>query len=116
MNSSTAKVIAFRREAPISEQLEALPVWSSAEDLATLLELTDRRVRQLCELGMPKATRGRYPTSDCVGWYVRYLRGLNARSKISARQRLTEMKERRWTYQAEYLELKLKWMKLRFAK
>ena len=49
----------------------------SAEVLAKLLDLTERRVRQLSAEGViPKAARGRYEVVGAVRGYIRYLRDL----------------------------------------
>lgn len=40
--------------------------------MAAILGLTDRRLRQLVEMGLPKTGHGLYPMAACVQWYVKY--------------------------------------------
>src|SRR5262245_61802217 len=37
------------------------------------LNLSERRVGQLVELGMPREGRGQYDPVKCAAWYIRYL-------------------------------------------
>lgn len=46
--------------------------------LAKLIGITERRVRQLCEEGMPRHLRGQHPLLASVQWYQCYLRRLGA--------------------------------------
>ena len=59
--------------------------------VAYFLGITDRRVRQLCDEGMPRAARGLYPLVRCVRWY-------NAYWKTHPAKRINDQK---------YLKLKL---------
>jgi phage terminase Nu1 subunit (DNA packaging protein) len=43
--------------------------------IATLFNLTPRRVQQLANEGMPKADRGNYDVRACTMWYIRYMQG-----------------------------------------
>ena len=55
----------------------------SAEVLAKLLDITERRVRQLSSDGIiPKVSRGRYEMIGAVRGYIRYLRDLNIQSDV----------------------------------
>lgn len=55
----------------------------SAEVLAKLLDITERRVRQLSAEGIiPKVSRGRYEMIGAVRGYIRYLRELNIQSDV----------------------------------
>lgn len=42
--------------------------------VAGILGLTDRRLRQLVERGMPKSGRGRFPLAGCIRWYINFWR------------------------------------------
>ncbi len=42
--------------------------------VCAVLELTERRIGQLVNLGMPKAGRGEYVLDDVMIWYIRYLK------------------------------------------
>jgi hypothetical protein len=50
------------------------PTGVSTGFLADMLGLSDVRLSQLVEIGMPKAGRGMFPTRDAVRWYVEFLR------------------------------------------
>ena len=81
----------------------------SAEVLAKLLDLTERRVRQLSAEGViPKAARGRYEVVGAVRGYIRYLRdlalkgdlgtadyGIERARLVKARADLAEMEAKR---------------------
>ena len=55
----------------------------SAEVLAKLLDITERRVRQLSAEGViPKVARGRYEMIGSVRGYIRYLRDLNIQGDV----------------------------------
>ena len=55
----------------------------SAEVLAKLLDITERRVRQLSAEGIiPKVARGRYEMVGAVRGYIRYLRDLNIQGDV----------------------------------
>jgi len=55
----------------------------SAEVLAKLLDITERRVRQLSAEGIiPKVSRGRYEMVGAVRGYIRYLRDLNLQGDV----------------------------------
>ncbi len=55
----------------------------SAEVLAKLLDITERRVRQLSAEGIiPKVSRGRYEMVGAVRGYIRYLRNLNLQGDV----------------------------------
>lgn len=55
----------------------------SAEVLAKLLDITERRVRQLSAEGIiPKVARGRYEMVGAVRGYIRYLRDLNLQGDV----------------------------------
>jgi phage terminase Nu1 subunit (DNA packaging protein) len=41
--------------------------------LASVLNLTERRVQQLVPEGLPKEERGKYDLGKCMAWYIRYL-------------------------------------------
>lgn len=41
--------------------------------LSEVLGVSERRVRQLVELGMPRAEAGRYDLTTCARWYIEYL-------------------------------------------
>ncbi|MDX9859313.1 MAG: terminase small subunit, Nu1 [Rhodospirillales bacterium] len=56
-----------------------------AEVLAKLLDISERRVRQLCAEGViPKAARGRYEVVGAVRGYIRYLRDLALKGEVGA--------------------------------
>lgn len=50
------------------------PTGVSTLYLADMLGLSEVRISQLVEMGMPKAGRGMFPTRDAVRWYVEFLR------------------------------------------
>ena len=55
----------------------------SAEVLAKLLDITERRVRQLSAEGViPRVARGRYEMIGSVRGYIRYLRDLNIQGDV----------------------------------
>ena len=55
----------------------------SAEVLAKLLDITERRVRQLSAEGIiPKVARGRYEMVGAVRGYIRYLRDLTLKGEV----------------------------------
>jgi len=55
----------------------------SAEVLAKLLDITERRVRQLSAEGIiPKVARGRYEMVGAVRGYIRYLRELSLKGEV----------------------------------
>lgn len=43
--------------------------------VATALNVTERRVQQLSKEGLPKELRGKYELGKCMLWYIRYLQG-----------------------------------------
>jgi phage terminase Nu1 subunit (DNA packaging protein) len=45
-----------------------------AAQLSKVLNLSQRRIRQLAVAGMPKAKRGRYDLAQCVTWHTQYLK------------------------------------------
>jgi phage terminase Nu1 subunit (DNA packaging protein) len=56
-----------------------------AEIIAKLLDVTERRVRQLSSEGViPKAARGRYEVVGAVRGYIRYLRNLALKGEVGA--------------------------------
>lgn len=56
-----------------------------AEVIAKLLDVTERRVRQLSSEGViPKAARGRYEVVGAVRGYIRYLRNLALKGEVGA--------------------------------
>ena len=56
-----------------------------AEVLAKLLDITERRVRQLSAEGViPKVARGRYEVVAAVRGYIRYLRDLALKGEVGA--------------------------------
>jgi phage terminase Nu1 subunit (DNA packaging protein) len=55
----------------------------SADVLAKLLDITERRVRQLSAEGIiPKVARGRYEMVGAVRGYIRYLRDLSLKGEV----------------------------------
>jgi len=57
----------------------------SAVVLARLLDISERRVRQLSAEGViPKAARGRYEVVGAVRGYIRYLRDLTLKGEVGA--------------------------------
>jgi phage terminase Nu1 subunit (DNA packaging protein) len=48
----------------------------STEQLGKACGITGRRIRQLVEVGLPRAAAGRYDLGVCMSWYIRYLQGL----------------------------------------
>jgi len=55
----------------------------SADVLAKLLDITERRVRQLSAEGIiPKVARGRYEMVGAVRGYIRYLRELSLKGEV----------------------------------
>ncbi len=61
------------RKAASPAQLPAVGTVATADELAELLNLSARRVRQLVELGMPRIAPGRYDVRKCARWYVAFL-------------------------------------------
>ncbi|MGC1089319.1 MAG: hypothetical protein WA894_12825, partial [Candidatus Acidiferrum sp.] len=49
---------------------------TSAKILANLFGITEQRIHQLAQKGMPKESRGKFDLLKCVRWYVRYLTGV----------------------------------------
>ena len=41
-------------------------------ELADIFQVTDRRIQQYCEEGMPKMARGEYDLAECARWLVNY--------------------------------------------
>src|SRR5690242_8211779 len=74
-------------------------------DLAKLLGVTERRIRQLCEEGMPRCARGLHPLLTSVQWYQLYLQ---RRAGAVARRDPDELRYRR--ARAESAEFKLQLM------
>jgi hypothetical protein len=57
-----------------SSQEDAAEVTCTGPELADIFGFEcDRRVRQLCEEGMPRSSRGRYPRNRCAQWYAQYM-------------------------------------------
>ena len=54
----------------------------NAEKVAQALSLTEPRVHQLVNEGLPKEGRGQYDAVKCMLWYIRYLQ--NAIEKRTA--------------------------------
>ena len=73
--------------------------------IAEILGITDRRLRQLVDEGMPKNGRGEFPLVACVQWYVAYWRDralgrvndANRTRKTAAEAMLLEAKVRQHT-------------------
>lgn len=43
-------------------------------ELGSFLGITQRRIQQLFNEGMPRVSRGRFDLRQCVRWYIEYLR------------------------------------------
>jgi phage terminase Nu1 subunit (DNA packaging protein) len=77
----------------------------SAPVIAAILGITDVRLRQLVKEGMPKSSRGRFPLTGCVQWYVAYWRDRalgrkdddNRNRKTAAEAKLLEAKVQQHT-------------------
>lgn len=62
------------REGERATVARALVGTVTAAELSEIVGLQDQRLRELAALGMPKASRGRYPLRDAVRFYVDTLR------------------------------------------
>ena len=83
----------------------------STEQLAKACNLTPRRIRQLVQEGMPRASAGRYDLGVCMSWYIRYLQGLVERhgtpEESSARFAMADAEMRKLLADAEMAEFKV---------
>ena len=52
------------------------------EKVAQALNVTPRRVQQLCDEGMPRAGYGQYDLGHCMAWYIRFLQATLERREI----------------------------------
>lgn len=49
----------------------------TTNQIAKVLDMTERRVQQLSKEGMPKEGRGKWDVIKVIHWYIKYLRALN---------------------------------------
>lgn len=81
--------------------------------VAQACNLTPRRVTQLVDEGMPRASRGRYDLGACLVWYVRYLqkivesRGPRSTASTPVEEQMAEERLRTLRADAEMKELEL---------
>jgi phage terminase Nu1 subunit (DNA packaging protein) len=61
-----------------------MPTTVNVAKAAASLNLTDRRIMQLVQEGMPKQARGRYDLVKCLEWYVRYLQQAVEKRSVAA--------------------------------
>jgi phage terminase Nu1 subunit (DNA packaging protein) len=62
---------------------------ANVETVAKAMNITPRRVQQLVNEGMPKATRGEYDLGQCMAWYIRFLQ--TALEKRTTSEGMVEM-------------------------
>jgi phage terminase Nu1 subunit (DNA packaging protein) len=62
----------MRKQKEKAEKPRIVPI----KQLADILNLTESRIQQLVQEGLPKKLRGRYDRDQCTGWYIRYLQAL----------------------------------------
>ena len=75
------------------------------QEIAQLLDITDRRVRQLVSEGIiPRPVRGVYHAVNCIHGYIHYLRGL---AEGSGEATLTDERTRLIHNQADLAEIDL---------
>jgi phage terminase Nu1 subunit (DNA packaging protein) len=55
---------------------------TSPKILANLFGITERRIQQLVQEGMPKESRGKYDLLKCVRWYVRFLHSVIEKTSV----------------------------------
>ena len=76
----------------------------TAKQLASILDITDRRIQQLAKIGViPRVARGRYPLYPSILGYIKYLRELSL--EADAPSDIKDAKLRSERARAEILEL-----------
>jgi hypothetical protein len=63
----------------------------------------DRRIRQLCQEGMPRTGRGQYPRNRCVQWYAKFMWKSALKDRRFSDIRTVQMKEKRRAYRTMIL-------------
>ena len=102
-----AEKIDLHDEKPASQRLEE--VTCTGPELADILGFEcDRRIRQLCQEGMPRSGRGLYPRNRCVQWYAQYMWNSALQDRRFSDIRTVQMKEERRAYRTQISAIKAK--------
>jgi hypothetical protein len=84
---------------PGSEQENSPEVICTGPELAEMLGFkNERRISQLCEKGMPRIGRGRYPRNRCVQWYSKFMWNSALQDRRFSDMRTVQIKEKARLY------------------
>lgn len=79
-------------------------VTCTGPELADILGFKcDRRIRQLCQKGMPRSSRGRYPRNRCIQWYAQHMWDSALEDRRLCDISSLHMKEKRRAYRTRIL-------------
>jgi hypothetical protein len=70
--------------------------------IAIILGVTEQRVRQLTQEGMPRVGRGRYPLIGCVQWYLAYWK-----TRALTNEKGHKLKNMKFDLQIQLLKIKV---------